>query len=543
MATSISSRPWLQHYPDGVPATINYREAPLYSILEDAAAAHSDLPALRFYATRLNYGQLWAQAQRFAGALAELGVKKGDRVALMMPNCPQYVIAYYGTLRAGAVVAQINPLYTPRELEHLLRDSGAETIVVADVLYPVVQAAKNVPLTHVLVATLKGDVELGPESQRFEPLLAQTTAAPPSVTINPRADIAALQYTGGTTGVSKAVMLTHFNLLANVQQARAWNPSGGPPGSDRILTVIPLFHAYGMTICMNYGLYSGYELILLPRFDLKEVMETIKSTQPTVFPGVPTMYVAVNNFPNADEYGVSSIKYCNSGAAPLPVEVIQGFEQRFGGRIREGYGLSETSPFSHGQPFMIPPRPGTVGFPCADTECEIVDVETGTTVLPPGEIGEIRIRGPQVMKGYWNRPDETDIALRDGWLYTGDLGTMSDDGYFAIVDRKKDMIIASGYNVYPRDVEEVLYEHPAVLECCVAGVPDEYRGETVKAYVVTRPGGAVTDEELDAFCRERLAAFKVPRIYEYRAALPKSAVGKVLRRLLLAEETRPPEGS
>jgi long-chain acyl-CoA synthetase len=533
MATSISSRPWLQHYPDGVPATINYRAAPLYSILEDAAAAHPDLPAIRFYATQLNYGQLWAQAQRFAAALLELGVRKGDRVALMLPNCPQYVIAYYGTLRAGAVVAQINPLYTPRELEHLLQDSGAETIVVADVLYPVVQAIKNVPLKHVLVATLKGDVPLGAEAQRFEPLLAQTTAAPPDVSIDPREDVAALQYTGGTTGVSKAVMLTHFNLLANVQQARAWNPIGGPPGSERILTVIPLFHAYGMTICMNYGLYSGYELILLPRFDLKEVMETIKATQPTIFPGVPTMYVAVNNFPNADDYGVSSIKYCNSGAAPLPLEVIQGFEQRFGGRIREGYGLSETSPFSHGQPFLIPPRPGTVGFPCADTDCEIVDVETGTTVLPAGEIGEIRIRGPQVMKGYWNRPDETDIALRDGWLYTGDLGTMSDDGYFAIVDRKKDMIIASGYNVYPRDVEEVLYEHPAVLECCVAGIADQYRGETIKAYIVVRPGAHVTNEELDAFCRERLAAFKVPRIYAYRESLPKSAVGKVLRRLLI----------
>jgi long-chain acyl-CoA synthetase len=457
----------------------------------------------------------------------------------MLPNCPQYVIAYYGTLRAGAVVAQINPLYTPRELEHLLQDSGAETIVVADVLYPVVQAIKNVPLKHVLVATLKGDVPLGAEAQRFEPLLAQTTAAPPDVSIDPREDVAALQYTGGTTGVSKAVMLTHFNLLANVQQARAWNPIGGPPGSERILTVIPLFHAYGMTICMNYGLYSGYELILLPRFDLKEVMETIKATQPTIFPGVPTMYVAVNNFPNADDYGVSSIKYCNSGAAPLPLEVIQGFEQRFGGRIREGYGLSETSPFSHGQPFLIPPRPGTVGFPCADTDCEIVDVETGTTVLPAGEIGEIRIRGPQVMKGYWNRPDETDIALRDGWLYTGDLGTMSDDGYFAIVDRKKDMIIASGYNVYPRDVEEVLYEHPAVLECCVAGIADQYRGETIKAYIVVRPGAHVTNEELDAFCRERLAAFKVPRIYAYRESLPKSAVGKVLRRQLLAEEAKP----
>ncbi|MCA1647717.1 MAG: long-chain fatty acid--CoA ligase, partial [Chloroflexi bacterium] len=493
----------------------------------------------RFYNVRLTYAQLWAQAQRFAAALAEMGVCKGDRVALMLPNCPQYVIAYYGTLCAGGAVAQVNPLYTPRELEFLLTDSGAETIVVADVLYPVVQAARTVDLKHVLVATLKGDVPLAAEAHRFEAVLARTTAMPPSITLDPREDVAALQYTGGTTGVSKAAMLTHFNLLANVQQIRAWNPGGGPPGTERMLTVIPLFHAYGMTVCMNFGIAAGYELILLPRFDLQEVMDTIKVAQPTYFPGVPTMYIAVNSFPNAEEYGVNSIKYCNSGAAPLPLEVIQGFEQRFGGRIREGYGLSETSPFSHGQPFMVPPRPGTVGFPCSDTDCEIVDVETGTTVLPAGDVGEIRIRGPQVMKGYWNRPDETDIALRDGWLYTGDLGTLDTDGYFSIVDRKKDMIIASGYNVYPRDVEEILYEHPAVLECCVAGVRDQYRGETVKAYIVKRPGVEVTSTELDAFCRERLAAFKVPRLYEFREALPKSAVGKVLRRQLIAEEPEP----
>jgi long-chain acyl-CoA synthetase len=535
---STPGRPWLKLYPPEIPQSVSYREAPLYSLLEDSATNHPDLPALRFYSVRLTYAQLWAQAQRFAAALSDLGVKKGDRVALMLPNCPQYVIAYYGTLRAGGTVAQVNPLYTPRELSHLLADSGADAIVVADVLYPVVAAA-NTALKHVIVATIKGDVALGPEAQRFEQLLASTTSAPPNVAIDPHHDIAALQYTGGTTGVSKAAMLSHFNLLANVQQIRAWNPGGGPPGSERILTVIPLFHAYGMTVCMNFGIAAGYELILLPRFDLTEVMETIKATQPTYFPGVPTMYVAVINFPHAQDYGVSSIKFCNSGAAPLPLEVIQGFQQRFGGRIREGYGLSETSPFSHGNPFLLEPRAGTVGVPCPDTDCEIVDVETGTRVLPPGEIGEIRIRGPQVMKGYWNRPDETAIALRDGWLYTGDLGTMDQDGYFSIVDRKKDMIIVSGYNVYPRDVEEVLYEHPAVLECCVAGVPDQYRGETVKAYVVTRPGAEATPEDLDAFCRERLAAFKVPRLYEFRATLPKSAVGKVLRRQLVAEEKAP----
>ncbi|MDQ6670897.1 MAG: long-chain fatty acid--CoA ligase [Chloroflexota bacterium] len=533
-APRLERRPWLEHYPPEIPISLAYREVPLFNLLEQAAARHPQLPALRFAHIQLSYAHIWAQAQRFAAALAELGVRKGDRVALMLPNCPQYVVAYYGTLRAGGIVAQINPLYTPRELEYVLADSGAEIIVIADALYPVLQAT-NVSLRHVLVATLKGDAPLGPGAQRLEDVVANTTSAPPAVSIDPHQDVAVLQYTGGTTGISKAAMLTHFNLVANVQQSQAWNPGAGLPGSERILTVIPLFHAYGMTICMNFGLASGYELILLPRFDLTEVMHTIKSAQPTYFPGVPTMYLAVTNFPNAQDYGVSSIKYCNSGAAPLPLEVIAAFEQKFGGKIREGYGLSETSPFSHGQPFMLEPRPGTVGMPAPDTESDVVDVETGTRVLPPGEVGEIRIRGPQVMKGYWNRPDETAIALRDGWLYTGDLGTMDASGYFSIVDRKKDMIIASGYNVYPRDVEEVLYEHPAVLECCVAGLPDTYRGETIKAYVVARPGAQVTAEALDAFCRERLAAFKVPRVYEFRQSLPRSAVGKVLRRLLIAE--------
>jgi long-chain acyl-CoA synthetase len=534
MTTSLESRPWLKHYPPQIPASIPYREVPLYSLLEDAAALHPDLPALRFLGVRLTYAQVWAQAQRLAAALVERGLKPGDRVALMLPNSPQYVIAYYGVLRAGGVVAQVNPLYTPRELAYLLADSGAQVIVVADVLYPVVQAAA-VDLKHVLVATLKGDVALGAGAERLEEVLARVTTPPPNVTIDPRTDVAALQYTGGTTGVSKAAMLSHFNLMANVQQISHWNCSGGPPGTERILAVIPLFHAYGMTVCMNYGIAAGYELILLPRFDLKEVMDTIKATQPTFFPGVPTMYLAVTNYPNAEDYNVSSIKYCNSGAAPLPLEVMQAFEDHFGGKIREGYGLSEASPVTHGNPFILPPRPGSVGMPFPDTDCEVVDVETGTVVLQPGDVGEIRIQGPQVMLGYWNRPDETAIALRDGWLYTGDLGTMDASGYFSIVDRKKDMIIAAGYNVYPRDVEEVLFEHPAVLECCVAGVPDAYRGETVKAFIVKRPTLDVTAEDLDAFCRQRLAAYKVPHVYEFRDSLPKSAVGKVLRRLLIAE--------
>jgi long-chain acyl-CoA synthetase len=531
----VTERPWLASYPPGVPAHVDYPKVPVYRLLEETAARHPGLPAIRFYQARLTYEEVWDQVRRCATALASLRVRKGDRVALMLPNCPQYVVAYYGTLRAGGIVAQVNPLYTPRELRHVLRSSGAETIVVADALYPVVQAVlPDVDLKRVLVARFKGGARLGPEARSFEEALAGATGEPPPVEVGPQ-DVAALQYTGGTTGVSKGAMLTHDNLVVNCYQSLACAPDRLPPGDGRILNVLPLFHAYGLLV-MNTSVASGYELILLPRFDLQEVMDTIRATRPTHFPGVPTMYVAVNSFPNAEDYGVGSIKYCNSGAAPMPVEVMQAFENRFGAKILEGYGLSEASPFTHGHPPAARRKPGSVGIPAPDTDCEIVDIETGTRVLPAGDTGEIRIRGPQVMAGYWQMPEETAVALRDGWLYTGDIGKMDEDGYLYIVDRKKDMIIASGYNVYPRDVEEVIYEHPAVQECCVAGVPDAYRGETVKAYVVARPGTSLDADELIRFCKERLAAYKVPKIVEFRASLPKTAVGKILRRQLVEEE-------
>ncbi len=543
MTGSVSGegRPWLAHYPEGVPASIEPRDVPLYQLVADVAEQQPDLPAVRFFGLRLSYGALWAQVLRCAAALARLGVAKGERVAVMLPNCPQYVVAFHGILRAGATVAQVNPLYTPRELAQLVADAGAEVIIVADALYPVVQAAlPRLPrVRHVLVARLKGDVTLAPPAASFEAALADAAEAPPAVSIDP-GDVAALQYTGGTTGVPKGAMLTHRNLVANVQQVQAWHPDRGRPGEERMLTALPLFHSYGMTVGMNFPLACGFEVILLPRFELREVLETIKATRPTYLPGVPTMYVALNAAPDAAEYGLGSLRYCNSGAAPMPAEVLRAFEERFGVAILEGYGLSECSPVSHSNPSHGLRKTGSVGPPIRSTECHIVDVETGSRVLPAGEVGEIRIRGPQVMAGYWNMPDETAGALRDGWLYTGDLGTMDEDGYFAIVDRKKDMIIAGGFNVYPRDVEEVLYEHPAIGECCVAGVPDPYRGETVKAYLVLRPGASVTETELERFCRERLAPFKIPTRWEFRPSLPKTAVGKILRRQLAAAEAGDP---
>lgn len=532
----MAERPWLQHYPPGVPTHLSYPRIPLFRVLEEVAEMHPTLPALRFFATRLSYAELWEQVLRGARAFAELGIRKGDRVALMLPNCPQYVVAYYGTLRAGGIVVQVNPLLTPRELQRLLTDAGAETIVVADALYPVVQAVlPAAPLRQVLVVRLSGTSEPGSAAERFDEVVASAPATPPRVAVDAR-DVAVLQYTGGTTGVAKGAMLTHQNLVANVCQLQAFNQLAAGPGEGRMLTVLPLFHVYGMTVCMNYGLASGYELILLPRFELASVMETIKATRPTHFPGVPTMYVAVNSFPNAEEYGVDSIRICNSGAAPMPIEVMEAFEARFGATILEGYGLSEASPVTHAHPFTGRRKPGTVGLPVPDTDCQIVDLETGTRVLPVGEPGELRIRGPQIMAGYWQMPEETAVALRDGWLYTGDIATMDSDGYFTIVDRKKDLIIASGFNVYPREVEEVIYEHPAVQECCVIGVPDAYRGETVKAFVVVRATGHLEAGELVSFCRERLAPYKVPTIVEFRDQLPKSAVGKILRRVLADEE-------
>jgi long-chain acyl-CoA synthetase len=416
-------------------------------------------------------------------------------------------------------------------------------MICADALYPRVAAAMPATsLKRLLVARLKGDVPLGEGAASFEATLEDAAHTDPGVAVSHEA-VAVLQYTGGTTGVSKGAMLSHQNLVANVLQMAAWaTPMAAEVGEGRMLTVLPLFHVYAMTVCMNYGLHAGMELILLPKFDLNEVLETIKQTQPTHFPGVPTMYVAVNAHPRAEEYGVSSIKLCNSGGAAMPVELMRAFEQRFGATICEGYGLSETSPITHANPVKGLRKAGSIGLAIPDTDCKIVDVETGMRELPSGETGELILRGPQVFAGYWQMPEETRNALRElngeTWLYTGDICRMDEDGYVYVTDRKKDMIIAGGFNIYPRDVEEALYLHPAVQEAVVAGVPDAYRGENVKAFVVRKAGQSVTAEQLEAHCREHLAAFKVPRLYEFRDSLPKSAVGKVLRRVLQDEERK-----
>ena len=558
-------RPWLKHYEPGVRAHIGYPPRPMHAFLEDVATQSPEKTATIFGGVvqdalldaKLSYQELNDQANRLANALTALRVKKGDRVALYLPNCPQFIISYYAILKLGAIVVPNNPLYVPRELEFQLNDSGAETIICLSRLYPYVRMVRpNTQLKNVIVTSIKEyyppDLKavfeqfveekdghratIGADEQWFQDVLSRAPATPPNVEVKPE-DTAVLLYTGGTTGVPKAAEITHENIVTNAFQCWEWAAHVPKDPPDMTIVALPLYHSYAMTVCMNNAILQRMPMILLPDpRNLEHVLKSIDRHQPTYFPGVPTMYIAVMNNPELSKYNIRCIKACFSGAAPLPVEVQTKFQALTGARLIEGYGLSEAAPVTHDNPLFGDNRIGTIGVPFPDTDAKIVDVETGEVELPPGQRGELIVKGPQVMKGYWNKPEETRLALRNGWLYTGDIAVMDEDGYFQIVDRKKDMIIAGGYNVYPRDVEEVLYQHPQVLEAAVAGMTDAYRGETVKAYVVLKPGQAATADDIIAFCRERLAAFKVPRIVEFRDSLPKTMIGKILRRQLIAED-------
>lgn len=529
-------KPWLNHYPEHIRREIEVPDLSLPEMLTEAIHRYGDQSAIYFYGEEITYNQLGEMVQSFAASLQEQGLEKGDRVALMLPNCPPYIISYYGILLAGGMVAQVNPLLVDKELAHILIDSGSKTIVIYEPLLPVLHAIiDQTEIEHVIVVRLGENEAKHDQAVDFETFLKKATTPPDPVAIDSVEDTAVLQYTGGTTGRSKGAMLTHRNLVANVIQQYEYFQDVLTPGEDRVLTVIPLFHVYGMTSCMNLSLYTGAMSILLPRFDLEEVLQTIRDVQPTSFPGVPTMYIALNSHPKLSEYQVDSIKICNSGSAPMPQEVLRSFEKQTGATILEGYGLSETSPTTHCNPFFGTRKLGSVGIGVPGTDYKIVDLAEGTKELAPGEIGEVLIKGPQVMKGYWNMPEGTAQTLQDGWLSTGDIAYMDEDGYLFIVDRKKDLIIASGYNVYPREVEEVLYGHPAIEEAVVVGVPDSYRGETVKAVVVLKEGASCKEEELIAYCRKNMAAYKIPRIIEFRDELPKTSVGKILRRKIREE--------
>lgn len=561
------TKPWLANYDPGVPEEVTYPEIPLFQLLEESAQRFPGHKALSFIGgmgRSLRYRELLSHVYRFAKGLQSLGLAKGDRVALMLPNTPQYVIAYYGILMAGGVVVNLNPLYTPREMQQVLRDARPRFLILLDFMFQkFLEVEDQVPVEHVITAGIQEWLRfpfnlLYPIKARKEGTWARPVPHPKRLDFQSlfvRAgsfrpvkvdvdEVAVLQYTGGTTGTPKGAMLSHRNLVANVYQLLAWLEAGKArtdklrlvEGGEVILCIIPFFHVYGMTVAMNLGIKVGAHLVLMPRPDLKQAVSLVERYGVTLMPGVPTLYVGFNNFPGIQRRRLQTIKFCISGAAPLPVEVAKRFEELTGARLVEGYGLSEASPVTHANPLFGKRKEGSIGLPLPSVEARVVDGE-GKEV-PVGEIGELVVKGPNVMRGYWNRPEETRETLKDGWLYTGDLARMDEEGYFYIVDRKKDLIIAGGYNIYPREVEEVLYEHPAVLEAAVVGVPDPYRGETVKAFVVLKPEyqQRISAEDLEKFCRERLAAYKVPRSFEFREALPKTLVGKVLRRVLREEQ-------
>jgi long-chain acyl-CoA synthetase len=532
-------KPWLSYYPETISREVNIPNQSLGEILEKTAANYPAHNALSFYGKKIRYKELNSLALAFTSALQKNQVQKGDRVAIMLPNCPQFVISYYGILNAGGIVTQVNPMSVERELEYILKDSGAETIVVLDSFYPRVKSVQvRTNVKNIIVVSIQPSADDFFPDKSFESFLSESSGNVLPIAIDSEHDIAILQYTGGTTGRSKGAMLTHRNLLANVIQSYEFFKHELEFGKEKVLTVIPLFHVFGMTSCMNLSIYTGAESIMLPRFDLEEVLNTIKNEQPTTFPGVPTMYVAITNHPRAEEYGINCIETCNSGSAPMPVELLRAFERKTGSKILEGYGLSEASPTTHCNPPFAVRKPGSVGIGMPSTEYKIVDVATGTQELPAGELGEVIIKGPQIMKGYWNMPEDTANALRDGWLFTGDIAKVDEDGYLYIVDRKKDLIISSGFNIYPRDIEEVLYEHPSVQEAVVIGVPDPYRGEDVKGIIILKAGKQATEQEIIQYCRENLSAYKVPRAIEFRDQLPKTSVGKILRRALRDEAVK-----
>ncbi|MGQ9682637.1 MAG: long-chain-fatty-acid--CoA ligase [Anaerolineae bacterium] len=550
-------KPWLSHYERRVPASLSYPERTLCQLLSDTARRFPERAATIFFGARLTYRQLNDLVSRCAAGLQRMGVGKGDRVAILLPNCPQYIIAYYGALRAGAIVVPCNPLYVARELQHQLADSGAKVIFCLTKFYPTVkQARSGTSLQQIIVTSIKeyfppflrllfsimkeareghrADLSGDATARWWQYFLAAAPATPKAVDVGLE-DTAILLYTGGTTGVPKGAELSQRNIMVNAIQTRVWFDA--KDGEETVVAALPLSHSYGMTTAMNFPIVCGGSLLLIPNpRDIRDVLANIQHHRPTAYPGVPTMYVAINNHPNVTRYNLRSIKACISGGAPLPVEVQKRFQEITGARLVEGFGLSEASPVTHANPIYGENRIGTIGLPWPDTEARIVDLDEGTQDMPIGEAGELIVRGPQVMKGYWQKPEETRLVLRDGWLYTGDIARMDADGYFQIVDRKKDMIIAGGFNIYPREIEEVLYEHPKILEAVAVGLPDPHRGETVKVFCALKPGETATEEEIIAYCRDRLARYKVPATVEFRAQLPKTMVGKVLRRVLREEE-------
>jgi long-chain acyl-CoA synthetase len=546
--TAYTQKPWLKHYDFWVPDEMNFPRQPVHQILDLSALQFGDRPAVAFRNTQLTYGEIKVLVDRLATALAGLGIIKGDRVGIMLPNCPQYLISFFAIVRLGAIVVNINPNYTPREVEMVAGDSGMRAIITLDILTGIVShVSTQSQIEHIITTSLDAystDVQAAvptpPGTLAFAELIAGVNLPDlPRVQIDPAEDVAVLQYTGGTTGVPKGAMLTHANLFAATLQCSVWSSYFVERGNERFLLVLPFFHVYGMVVGAIFGVWCGAMQILIPKFDVNLLLGAIEGYRPPFFPGVPTLFISLLNHPGARSAGLDRIRRFNSGSAPLPLEVLEQFEQMSGAVLYEGYGMTETSALATTTPTLSKRKPGSIGLPVTGTECKIVDLKTGERELPAGEEGELCVRGPQVMKGYWNKPQETAAAMRDGWLHTGDIARMDGDGYFTIVQRKKDMIIVSGFNVYPTEIEDVLFTHPAVKEVGVIGVPCAYRGEAVKAFVIRAADVTAAAEELIEYCRVRLARHKVPSFIEFVESLPKSAIGKVLRRELQeAEATR-----
>ena len=547
MEQSKIDRPWLEHYNEGVSPSVSYPDKTVFQLLEEAAAANPNGLATRFFGAGFTYRRLLSAVDRFAGALSRMGVRKGDRVALILPNMPAYPVAHFAVLQLGGILVPTNPLYVERELEHQLNSAEAETVVVLDQIYSrLAKVQENTSVRRVIVVRIQdflprilsilyGLKHRGRKEPRgqgihlYRKLMRQTGPPKEAFEVGPD-DTAILLYTGGTTGVSKGAVLTHRNLVTNVFQTRQWIWSI-QEGKEVFLCVLPFFHSYGMTTGMHLAVHTQSTMILLPRFELADVMKQIKKYRPTIFCAVPSMYNAINRYPKVSNRDVGSIRVCISGGAGLPAEVQKRFEELTGGSLVEGYGLSETSPVALVNPIVGNRKTGTIGIPVSDTDARVVDPETKEP-LPGGQVGELALRGPQVMQGYWGMPEETKQVLRDGWLYTGDLSEMDEEGFFSIVDRKKDLIISAGMNIYPREVEEVLHQHPKIVEAAVVGIPSKVRQETVKAFVVVEEGQELTKSEVIQFCQDKLSRYKIPKRIEFMEELPKSALGKVLKRVL-----------
>ncbi len=550
---------WTTNYEEGVKTSLQYPEVNVFYLLERTARRYPRRVATYYGGSTMSYSDLYGHVNKFAAALAGLGIKKGDRVGVFLPNTPQAMISYYALMRLGAIAVMINPLNVERELRFLLRDAGIKDLIVLDTLYRRVMNIKDKIELNNLIVTGNHDFLSFPHNilypikerskgrapdipyhhkgiHSFKKLLHSAPDTPPDVELNPREDVAILQYTGGMTGTPKGTMLTHYNLVASTIQFREWF-STMQDGEERIMAVLPMAAIYAITCVFNFGVYIGASLVLVPRFNVDRILKLIAKTRPTFFAGVPTMYVAFNNHPDVKKYDLSSVNYWTSGAAPLPMDVMERFEYLTGKRLIEGYGLAEAAP-THFNTVQGRRKVGSIGLPVPDTKSKIIDLEEPDRELGVKDVGELLISGPQVMKGYWNKPEETELVIKDGWLHTGDVAEMDEDGFFYIINRKKDMIICGGYNIYPKEVEAILHRHPKIKEAIIVGVPDDYYGEIAKAYIFCKGDKGMFEDEILDFCLNKLASYKIPKVFEIRKLPRRNLRGAALRRYLIEESKK-----